>query len=162
MKANIHFTGTRTLRIDYTIDGVTKTWTSSSLSKQTMLNWDMMDAMGIEPVKKPVTVKFVNTATTGGIRMYDFFVKTYDVPEGNTGIKSMEAEKAVYPMYQTETALIVYGDIAKLTVYSLSGNVLAQSTLSQVVETNRLNKGIYIVQIEGKDGRKASQKFILK
>jgi len=162
MKANIHFTGTRTLRIDYTIDGVTKTWTSSSLSKQTMLNWDMMDAMGIEPVKKPVTVKFVNTATTGGIRMYDFFVKTYDVPEGNTGIKSMEAEKAVYPMYQTETALIVYGDIAKLTVYSLSGNVLAQSTLSQVVETNRLNKGIYIVQIEGKDGRKANQKFVLK
>jgi hypothetical protein len=47
-------------------------------------------------------------------------------------------------------------------VYSLSGNVLAQSTLSQVVETNRLNKGIYIVQIEGKDGRKANQKFVLK
>ena len=74
----------------------------------------------------------------------------------------MEAEKAVYPMYQTETALIVYGDIAKLTVYSLSEMCLHSLPYPRLVETNRLNKGIYIVQIEGKDGRKANQKFVLK
>lgn len=162
MKSNIHFTGTRTLKLEWTIDGVTKSWTSSSLSKQTMLNWDMMLAIGLEPTKKPITIKFINTATTGGIRIYDFYVKTYDVPEGETGLKGIESEKYNILMYQTETALIVSGEIARLTVYSTAGTKVAQSTMSQIIETNTLSKGVYLVHIEGKDGRRATQKFILK
>ena len=65
-------------------------------------------------------------------------------------------------MYQTETALIVYGDINKLKIYSMSGSVVAQSTMSQIIDTNRLQKGIYIVQIEDKQGRTATQKFVKK
>jgi hypothetical protein len=157
LKSNIHFTGTRTLKIEWTIGGVTKSWTSASLAKQTMLNWDMMLAIGLEPTKKPVTVKFTNTATSGGVRMYDFYVKTYDV---ESAIKTITAPKAAFQMYQTETALIVYGDIATLNIYNLSGSVVAHSTLSQLVETNKLTKGIYLVQITDKVGRTATQKFI--
>ena len=157
LKSNIHFTGTRTLKIEWTIAGVTKTWTSASLAKQTMLNWDMMLAIGLEPTKKPVTVKFTNTATGGGIRMYDFYVKTYDV---ESAVKTITASKAAFQLYQTETALIVYGDIATLNIYNLSGSVVAHSTLSQLVEINKLTKGIYLVQITDKTGRTATQKFI--
>lgn len=159
MKANIHFTGTRTLKLEWTINGVTKTWTSASLSKQTMLNWDMMLAMGIEPTQKPIIVKFINTASTGGIRIYDFYVKTYDV---SSGVESPKQIQYTFPMYQTETALVVSGDIKKLNVYSLSGILVAGSSLSQIVEINHLNKGIYIVQILDKEGNSASQKFIKK
>lgn len=160
LKSNIHFTGTRTLRIDYTIDGVTRTWTSESLAKQTMVNWDMMLAIGLEPTKKPVTVKFVNTSTSGGIRMYDFFVKTYDV---TSDVPKVDAAKPTYRMYQTETALIVYAeDVASLKVYNLNGSIVSQSFMSQIVNTTNLNSGVYMVEIETRDGNRAVQKFIRK
>jgi hypothetical protein len=160
LKSNIHFTGTRTLRIDYTIDGVTRTWTSESLAKQTMVNWDMMLAIGLEPTKKPVTVKFVNTSTSGGIRMYDFFVKTYDV---TSDVPKVDAAKLTYRMYQTETALIVYAeDVASLKVFNLNGSVVSQSFMSQIVNTTNLYSGVYMVEIETRDGNRAVQKFIRK
>lgn len=159
MKSNIHFTGTRTLNIEYTVGGVTKTWTSASLAKQTMLNWDMMLAIGLEPTKKPVTIKFINTTSSGGIRVYDFFVKTFDV---SSAVEKVQEPKTTFQMYQTETALIVYGEIAQLKVYNLSGAVVAQSTMSQIVETNKLTNGIYLVHIQDKSGRVVTQKFIKK
>ena len=159
LKSNIHFTGTRTLKIEWTIDGVTKSWTSESLAKQTMANWDMMLAIGIEPTKKPITIKFINTSSSGGIRMYDFFVKTYDVPGE---VNSVNTPKVNYPMYQTETALIVYGDIAQLKVYTLSGSVVAQSQHSRVISTSNLSYCAYLVQITDKEGRISTQKFVKK
>ncbi len=163
MKSNIHFTGTRTLRIEWTIDGVTKTWTSESLSKQTMLNWDMMLAIGLEPTTKPVTIRFINTSTSGGIRMYDFYIKVYDTESGvPSNVIETKSGKFDFPMYQTQTALIVNGDIAQLKVYSVSGNVVAMSQLSQVVNTSHLPTGVYIVHITDRDGREAAQKFIKK
>lgn len=159
LKSNIHFTGTRSLKIEWTINGETKTWSSASLAKQTMLNWDMMLAVGLEPTKKPVTIKFINTATSGGIRMYDFFVKVYDVV---SDISTPKVSPPAYPMYQTETALIVYGEIARLTVYSLTGTPVAQSTMSQLIDTRHLSAGVYLVTIQDKNGRIVSQKFIKK
>lgn len=160
MKSNIHFTGTRTLKIEWTIDGVTKTWTSASLSKRTMLNWDMMADIGLEPTTKPVTIKFINTSTSGGIRIYDFYIKVYE--DQVSGIEDVKVQINKFPMYQTETALIVSGDIAKLTVYSLSGSVVAQSEMSQVVKINHLNQGVYVVHITDKEGCQVTQKFIKK
>lgn len=158
LKSNIHFTGTRTLRIDYTIDGVTRTWTSESLAKQTMVNWDMMLAIGLEPTKNPVTLKFINTSSSGGIRMYDFFVKVYDV---TLDVPQMEVPKPAYRMYQTETALIVYAeDVLQLNVFNLNGSLVAQSHMSQVINTSALNSGIYLVEIALRDGRKVVQKFV--
>jgi hypothetical protein len=157
MKMNINFTGTRTLNVEYTVGGVTKTWTSASLAKQTMLNWDLMLAIGLEATKKPVTIKFINTTTSGGIRIYDFYVKTYDV---TSAVEKVETPKVSFQLYQTETALVVYGDIAALKVYNLSGSLVAQSTLSQIVETNKLSNGVYLVQVTDKSGRIATQKFI--
>ncbi len=160
LKSNIHFTGTRTLRIDYTIDGVTRTWTSASLARQTMVNWDMMLAIGLEPTKKPVTIRFINTSTSGGIRMYDFFVKTYDI---TSDVPELNAPKQTYRMYQTETTLIVYADdVASLKIYNLNGSVVSQSFMSQIVNTARLSAGVYMVEVETRDGSKSVQKFIRK
>ena len=116
-----------------------------------------MTNAGITDTKSPITVTFTNTVTTGGIRIYDFFVRIYDV---KTAVQQVKADVVTFPMYQTESALIVYGDLAQLKVYSVSGTVLKQSILSQVVDTHDLNAGVYIVQITDKTGRTANQKFI--
>jgi len=159
LKSNIHFTGSRVLKIDYTIDGVTKTWTSSSLGKRTMADWDMMDAMGLEPTKKPVTITFYHTNTGGGLRLYDMFVKIYD--EGSlSSIETPNAENGnKYNFYKTETTLIVSGEIVSLQVYNLSGQLVSQSVLSQVVDIQGLPKGTYIVKVLDKDGITAALKF---
>ena len=160
-KLNIHFTGTRTLKVEYTVGtGETKTWTSASLSKRTMLNWDLMTELGLEPTKKPVIIKFINSATSGGMRVYDFYVKVYDDQEIPDAIPTVQQDN--YIMYQTETALIVYGEINRLRVYNVGGVLVCQSTLSQVISTQGLNAGVYVVQIEAKDGKVFAQKFIKK
>lgn len=159
MKLNLNFTGTRTLNVEYAVGGVTKTWTSASLSKQTMLNWDLMLAIGLEPTKKPVTIKFINTTSSGGIRIYDFYIKTYDV---ETSLESFRKATTDFSMYQTETALIVYGDMASLKVYALSGMLVAQSTRSQIVDTSRLQSGVYLVRMEDSHGQVALRKIQIK
>lgn len=162
LKSNIHFTGSRTLKIDYTIDGVTKTWTSSSLKKQTMANWDMMAEIGLEATKKPVTIKFYHTSTNGGLRLYDMFVKIYDDGSINSIENPSVDGKKEYNFYQTETALIVYGEIASLQLYNLSGQIVSASVMSQLVDTQNLPKGVYIVKILDKDGDTSSFKFVKK
>ena len=65
-------------------------------------------------------------------------------------------------MYQTTNGLIVYGDIASLKVFSVGGQKVAESSDSQFVNTTGLVKGVYIVQIKGKDGSVVAQKFLRK
>ena len=158
LRSNIHFTGGRTLRIEWTTKGVTKTWTSESLSKRTMADWDMMQEIGLEPTKNPITIKLINYAGSGGIRMYDFWVKTYDVP---SGVVPTALKKEGYRMYQTETALIVYAeDVVQLTIYNVQGAMLSHSDRSQLVSTVGLPKGVYLVKISTSDGNDQVQKFL--
>ena len=119
-----------------------------------------MAQAGIVDTKSPISVTFTNMATGGGIRIYDFYVKVYDTTSTTTAVENAGSQKGTYSMYQTESGLIVYGDIAQLKVYSLSGTVVTQSILSQFVDTHTLNAGVYIVQILDKTGRTTTQKFI--
>ena len=156
-KANIHFTGTRTLKISTTQNGVTTNWTSGSLGKGTYTGYNFLAEAGIADNKNPITLTFTNLATSGGIRIYDFFIRLYDT---KTAVNEIKADAVQFPMYQTETALIVTGDIAQLKVLSISGSSIKHSILSQIIDTNDLASGIYIVQITDKNGRTANQKFI--
>jgi hypothetical protein len=77
-----------------------------------------------------------------------------------TGVQQTKSKQTVYPMYQTETALIVYGEVAKLQVFTVSGQPLAQSTRSRIVDTVRLTPGLYLVRIEDAQGKVVLQKFL--
>lgn len=156
LKSNIHFTGSRTLSIEYTIDGNTKTWNSESLSKRTMTGWDMMLAIGLEPVKKPITLRFINNSTSGGIRMYDFYVKTFDT---TSSVEKPAAHEQIR-MYSTGTTLIVYHDaIATLKIYSLNGQVFSQSYHSQLVSTAGIPTGVYLLEIRTQEGTQIIRKI---
>ena len=90
--------------------------------------------------------------------MYDFFVRTYDVP---ASVPVVKQPNIIHRMYQTETALIVYADdVAKLKIIDLKGSVVSQSFMSQVVNIGHLNTGVYMVQIEDVKGNTTVQKFI--
>ncbi|NDW10143.1 T9SS type A sorting domain-containing protein [Dysgonomonas sp. 520] len=158
-KANLHFTGSRKLRIEWEQDGETKFWeTPSTMSATTLKSYDFMAQAGIEPTKSPIKITFVNPSSSGGTRIYDFFIRVYD--SGYSSIR--EDSKENLSFYQTETALIAYGDIAMMRVYSLSGNVVAQSQMSQIVDISHLNSGVYVALIQTKDGAVVSRKFVKK
>lgn len=155
LKANIHFTGGRTIQIQWIQNGVTTTWNSGALSKATLTGYDLMAKASIPQTQSPIKVIFTNLGTGGGIRVYDFYVSVYDE---NTAVKA--TQQATPTIYQTETALIVYGDNASLTVYDLQGRITAQSVHSQVVDIQSLKKGIYVVRVLDQVGRTNSIKFI--
>lgn len=157
-KANLHFTGTRTLKIQWEQDGIVKSWTSASMSKRTLTNYDFMAEAGIEPTESPIKITFVNPVDGGGTRIYDFFIRVYDKTVST--IDDEKVKESDLSVHQTETSLIVYGDMRSIKVYSLSGNLVAQSQMSQIVNVSHLNKGVYIVQASTKDGKILSQKIM--
>lgn len=158
LKANVHFTGGRSLCIEWEQDGVTHTWDSPSMKKTTLLAYDLLAAAGIEPTQKPITVRFVNkTSNTGGIRVYDFFVKVYDIQ--SSGVDALETN-APLKYYVADNYLLVYGEVAALRVFSQTGVLVAHSTHSQMVETGDLPRGIYIAQVVCADGTSRTVKFV--
>jgi hypothetical protein len=163
LKINMHTTGGRTVEILYgTPSTPESSWTqtsSGSFSKGTFSAWDVMSQGGISDTKSPIAVKFVNTVSGGEIRIYDLFIRVYD--ENGTDIPEV-SEKASFHAYQTETAFVVHGNIASLKVFNLSGQLVAQSTLSQTVNIAGLNKGVYILQIADKSGNGEILKVIKK
>ena len=65
-------------------------------------------------------------------------------------------------MYQLDNALIVYGDMASLRIYTVGGKLVSSSRMSQYVSTANLGRGIYIVVATAKDGSRMSKKFVRK
>jgi len=157
-KANIHYTGGRTIQIQSVQNGDTATWNSGSVSKGTFPGYDLMDQAGIAQTQSPVTVIFTNLGTSGGIRIYDFMIRVYDSVA--TAFNDIQLKEKTYNLYQTETALIVYGDMARLTVYSLQGRIVAQSSNSQVVDIHQLPAGVYVVRMEDNSGDCSTGKFV--
>lgn len=160
LKANVHFTGGRYLQVDWQINGEeAHSWTSDKLSKRTLTAWDLMQAAGIEPTDKPITVKFVNPANnSGGIRVYDFYVKVY-AESASSAITAPQAMPLTYLV--AETALILNrDDVAGIRLYNLNGSVASESICSQVISTAHL-QGVYLMQVITRDGKSYVQKIIL-
>jgi len=162
MKFNMLTTGSRSLEISYGTPGTSETtWTKTtipSFSKGTFPSWDVMAMGAIKETKSPIGVKIFNPESNGGgIRIYDFLVKIYDEPASS---RMYFDNKASFSYYQTETALIVNGEIAALKIHTLAGQMVSASRNSQFVNTAHLSKGIYIVGILGKNGASQSFKFL--
>lgn len=86
LRVNLHFTGGRTFEVQWQAGGETEWHTAStgSLKKATLTGYDLMDVGGIESTQRPITVRLVNKAGSGGARVYDFYVKVYDAAGGSS------------------------------------------------------------------------------
>lgn len=164
LKANVHFTGGRTLMVKWQPEGESeKTWTSDKLSKTTLVGWDLMANAGITPTDKPVTVKFFNSGSlnNGGIRIYDFYVKVYGA-SGESGIEEIRLPQSGLQFYVTDGAIILDTEgIAAARLYGFDGRLVAESLRSQVVLTHG-SKGMHILQVVTDDGRNMTAKIIIK
>ncbi len=161
LKANVHFTGGRYLVVKYQVEGEPeRVWTSEKLKKTTLTGWDLMQEAGIEPVMKPVTVKFFNDGglNNGGIRIYDFYVKVArDVaPSGLTET----AVKESLPWYYTGNAVVVNrDDVAGVAVYDLAGRMVNSTVGSAVLPLGGAPSGMYILQVVYADGSSVACKI---
>ena len=81
LKINLHFTGDRTFSIKWTLaNGQSGSYSTGKLKKTTLLEWDMIEVAGIsEDVAKQIrTIELLNTAASGGARVYDMYVRVPD------------------------------------------------------------------------------------
>lgn len=83
---NLHFTGGRTFRIEYTLaDGTTNTVNVAKISKGTYCNWDVLQHAGLSDKGETLKdITLINNNTSGEVRMYDMYVRVPD--NGTTGI----------------------------------------------------------------------------
>ncbi len=162
LKMILYCTGGRTLQVNYSLDNGA-TWSANKTAEfKTGTSAEQDIASMSVKTKSPVLVKLTNTRG-GDMYITDLSVTGYEEVENDdddpTNIQNNPA-KTSFDMYQTETALIVYGEIASLQVISMNGKVMATSHNMQVVNTSNLPKGIYAVVITTKDGIKHVGKFL--
>lgn len=83
---NLHITGGRTFRIEYTMaDGTSGTANVAKMSKGTYCNWDVLKNAGLSDKGENVkTVTLINNNTSGEVRIYDMYVRVPD--NGTNGI----------------------------------------------------------------------------
>lgn len=163
LKANVHFTGGRTLQVKWQVEGeAEQTWTSEKMKKTTLAGWDLMAAAGIQPTDKPVTVKFVNpSSNSGGIRLYDFYVKVYD-KGGQSGVTDVAAPADKLGYYVTDGAIILNVEgVAGARLYDLAGRVVSESMRSQVLPLHG-QRGAYVLQVLTEDGRNLVAKVVIR
>ncbi|MDE6418630.1 MAG: right-handed parallel beta-helix repeat-containing protein, partial [Duncaniella sp.] len=167
LKANIHFTGGRYLEVRWQYEGEAEhSWTSSKLSKTTLVGWDLLANAGFAATDRPVTVKFVNpTSNNGGIRVYDFFVKVHGEPGDLSGIAAPVAPEAeALGFTVTDGAIVVDtpADIAGIALYSLDGRMVASSRMSSILARPNGQPGVYILQVIAADGTSHVAKAVLR
>ncbi len=82
LKINMFTTGDRTLQIKYGSpsqpESTWKTTSIASFKKGSFPQWDVMSKGGISETKEPIAVKIINTASGGGLRINDFYIKVFD------------------------------------------------------------------------------------
>ena len=91
LKINLHFTGDRTYKINWTLqNGTTGSFTTEKMKKTTLLEWNLIEVADIsENVAKQIkAIELLNTASGGGARVYDMYVRVPDYSE--TGIESYQ------------------------------------------------------------------------
>jgi len=85
---NIHFTGGRKFKFKWTnADGTTGEYDTEKLSKGTFCEWDILDQAGITDGTQLRSVDIQNTLTSGGVRIYDMYVRVPD--EGVNAIRNV-------------------------------------------------------------------------
>ena len=98
LKVNLHFTGDRTYKINWTLaDGTKDSFTTSKMKKTTLLAWDLIAQAGIsESVAKQIrSIELLNTSSGGGARVYDIYVRVpaNNTPTGISLVSSSAADK---------------------------------------------------------------------
>jgi hypothetical protein len=93
---NLHFTGSRTFKINWTLaDGTTGSVTTASMKKQTLLGWNVLEQTGITDGTQVRQLELLNNVTSGGARVYDMYIRvpdTGEIPESPSSIETLPTD----------------------------------------------------------------------
>ncbi len=155
LQAKIYITGGRTLTIRYQKAGDSK-WNESSLSKSKG-SYTIDLASLTSTTSGAITIQLVNDSTNSGdINITDLL---YKAAANQTGI--IEVTNNV-DMYQTETGVIVYGDVAELYLVNAYGQVAAHASNMQFINTTGVSNGMYVMIVKGRNGKMVAKKIIIR
>lgn len=121
---NLHITGGRTFKIEYTLaDGTSGTANVSKLSKGTYCNWNVLEQAGLEEKGADIrNLSLLNNNSSGEVRLYDMYIR---VPaNGSDGIRvlSLDASSSDLPRkFLDNGRVVVVKDGAR---YNLQGQKL--------------------------------------
>ena len=77
---NLHITGGRTFKINYTLaDGTNGTASVAKMSKGTYCNWDVLEQAGLTECSTEIrTLSLLNNNSGGEVRLYDMYIRVPD------------------------------------------------------------------------------------
>ncbi len=181
-KINMLTTGDRTMQIKYGSpdqpESSWKTTSISSFSKGTFPGWDVMGKGGISSTKEPIAIKIINTASGGGLRIYDFYIKVYDdgsvgpepIPNNELPVVQITSPESG-TSFETPASITLTarasdpdGFITKVEFYrgsTLIGTVAGFTTLEGAIEKdysfiwNDVAKGSYSITAKAYDDKNA-------
>ena len=80
---NLHFTGGRAFKVNYTLaDGTNGTVNISKISKGTYCNWDVLEHAGlVEKCTSIRSLSLLNNNSGGEVRIYDMYIRVPDTNE---------------------------------------------------------------------------------
>ena len=163
-KSNIYCTGNRTLDImwHYADDSELKTATRSMATGTALI--DVAGMIGYVK-KEPIVLRISNTANKGDMFLTDLTLGVYqEVDEEGSPIATRiktAASSARHDIYPLDDALIVYGAIASLRLFTPDGRRVGGSEGSQYVSTSSVAKGQpFVVVVRDCDGSVEVRKLV--
>lgn len=119
---NIHFTGGRQFKFKWTTkDEQTGEVTTSKLSKGTFCGWDILAQAGIADGTQLRSIEIQNTLTSGGVRVYDMYVRVPDYTSTNLPVLWQNSSQFVRKFLHGGRFVIEKNGLH----YNLQGQVLA-------------------------------------
>ena len=111
LKINLHFTGDRTFKINWTLaNGNTGSFSTDKLKKTTLTDYNLIEVAGIseETAKQIRSIELLNAATGGGARVYDIYVRVPDYSEtGISNVSSAAGKTAAARKYVSNNRLVI-------------------------------------------------------
>ena len=93
---NLHFTGGRAFKVNYTLaDGTNGTVNISKISKGTYCNWDVLEHAGlVEKCTDIRTLSLLNNNSGGEVRIYDMYIRVPDTNGTPSCIHMVDSDAA--------------------------------------------------------------------
>lgn len=114
---------------------------------------------GVPQTTEPIVVR-LNSTGSNDVYMTNLVASGFQKVT-STGIQHPSLREGMGVGF-TANGIIVYGDVAAITVYDTAGQQVASSALSQFCNLSTLGHGIYVVSALMKDGHTVSTKVMRK
>lgn len=124
-----------------------------------------LQSMGITVPAGTSVVFVVNESFFNSVFSSDYTINLYTSDCANvlnTNDSEINSKVKLYPNPTKEVLYIQGIEVKKAVVYDMNGKIISTKVINNVVQTQKLPKGNYILRMNDKDGNTITEKFIKK